>query len=138
MPSIRSVTATCAVSALLAGLGVPTAFAQDTATDPGAANPTHQRHGNHKRHHRHHLTDAQLTTVATALGTTLEALKAATANVKAAVGATPEKETKAERQALLATELGVTVDALRAAFASVRGTTDGTCKPPPTATSTGS
>ena len=131
MPSLRSVAATCGVGALLAGLGAPAAVAQSTTTGPGTAgatSPAHHRHGKHKRHHRH-LTDAQLTTVATALGTTLEALKAAQATVKAAVDATAEKETKAERAALLAAELGVTVDALRAAFASVHGTTDGTCKP---------
>jgi hypothetical protein len=70
----------------------------------------------------------QLTTVATRLGTTLEALTAAQATVKAATAATDARETKAQKDALLAAELNVTVAQLRAALASVRGTTDGRCK----------
>jgi hypothetical protein len=76
----------------------------------------------HKRGKNHggKLTDAQLTKVATALGTTLETLKAAQAKVKAAVKATDERETRAQEDALLASELGVSVSELRAAFASIK------------------
>ncbi len=79
-------------------------------------------------HLQRSLTDAQLTTVATKLGTTLEALKGAQAKVKAAIAATAARETRPQKDALLAAELDVTVAPLRTAFASVRGTTDGTCK----------
>ena len=129
MKSFRSITAVLASSALVAGAAAPVAMAQTPATYPGDSQ-TH-RPGKKGKKKPRKLTDAQLTTVASALGTTLDALKAAMASVKAATDATEVKETKAQKDALLAAELDVTVAQLRAAFGSVRGSTDGTCKPRP-------
>lgn len=125
MKHLRSITAVLATTALAAGVAAP-AFAQtSTATDSSTAT---QPGGHHGRHGGRKLTDAQLTVVATKLGVTLDALKAAQASVKTATDATAVKETRTQKDALLATALGVSPDALRAAFASVHGTTDGTCK----------
>lgn len=116
MPSVRTTIAVLSSTALLGAVAGP-ALAQDgSGTYPSDSTTQAAKKG--KRGGK--LTDAQLTTVATKLGTTLEALKAAQAKVKAAVKATEARETKAEQDALLAEELGVTVSELRAAFASVR------------------
>jgi len=145
MPPIRTTVAILSCTALLGGLAVP-AFAQDTTgTYPtDSADPSQTQKPKHKKGKRHggRLTDAQLTKVATKLGTTLEALKAARAEVKAAVRATEAHETRAQEDALLASKLDVTVEKLRAAFASVapargehRGGRGG-CEKPPSSTST--
>jgi hypothetical protein len=130
MMSLRTITAVVASAAVAGGGLAAPAFSQTAGTYPGDASSSSQSNKPGKRGHhgKRHLTDAQLTTVATALGTTLDGLKAAQAKVKAAVAATDAKETKAEKDGLLAAELNVTVTQLRAAFASVRGTTDGMCK----------
>lgn len=134
MNSIRTITAALATTGLMAVAGAPAAMAQSsTTTDYPSDTSTQTSKPAGKKGHKgkkgaRKLSDAQLTKVATALGTTLEALKAAQAKVKAATDATDAKETKAERDALLAPELGVTVTQLRTAFDSVRGTTDGKCK----------
>jgi len=133
MKSLRTITAVLATTALAAGAATP-AFAQTSATSPGDS--TTQRPAKQGKKKPRRLSDAQLTTVATALGTTLDALKAAQANAKAAAAATETRETRAEMDALLAAELDVTVAQLRAAFASVRATTDGMCKPRPAGATT--
>ena len=51
------------------------------------------------------LSDAQLTTVASTLGVSLEQLKAAQVKVKAAIAATAARETRAGQDSLLAPEL---------------------------------
>jgi hypothetical protein len=128
MKSFRTITAVLATSALAGGLAAPVlAQSADYPTDTSATTEAHQG-GKKGRHGPRKLSDAQLTTVATKLGTTLEALKAAQAAVKTATEATEARETHAQRDALLADELNVTVAQLRAAFASVRGATDGRCK----------
>lgn len=127
MTTLRITLATLGSTALLAGAAAP-AFAQDTAgtypSDPSSGSQTQQTQQGHRRGHgRGHgrrLSDAQLTKVASALGVTLDALKTAQAEVRAAVKATDARETRAEEDALLAQKLGVTVDELRAAFDSVR------------------
>ena len=132
MRSIRSITTTLAAVGALSLVGAPAALAQnstaDYPTDRAGQTDGAAKKGKKKGKRARALSDAQLTRVATALGTTLEALKAAQAEVKTALDATEERETKAERDALLAGKLDVTVEQLRAAFAGVRGTTDGTCK----------
>ncbi|MEN0011831.1 MAG: hypothetical protein AAGC46_00600 [Solirubrobacteraceae bacterium] len=67
-------------------------------------------------------TDAQLTTVATALGVSLDDLKAARTSVKATIASTDTRETPAQVNALLATALGgtITADQVTAAFASLK------------------
>ena len=126
MKSIRTMTAVLATTALAAGAAAPVALAQTSGTYP--SDTQSQRPAKKGKKKQRKLSDAQLTKVATALGTTLEALKVAQAAVKTATDATEARETPAERDALLAAELNVTVAQLRAAFASVRGTTDGRCK----------
>ena len=137
MRSIRTITAFVVTGALVAG-GASPAFAHgpgagagtgaDYPSDAGSQSQTQRKRAKKKPRR---LSDAQLTRVATALGTTLDALKAAQAEVKAAAAATEARETRAQMDALLAEALNVTVAQLRAAFASVRGSTDGTCKPRP-------
>jgi len=136
MTTIRRISTTLAATALLGASAVP-ALGQsgDYPTDSSNSTSTQstvkaKKHKKGKRGDRR-LPDAQLTKVATALGTDLASLKAAMASVKTKVDATDARETKAERDALLAEELGVSVDALRSAFSSVRGTTDGHCKGKP-------
>jgi hypothetical protein len=138
MKSVRSMTAILATATLAAGAAAPVASAQTATypTDPSGEQRS-ANHGKRGKKKPRRLSDAQLTRVATALGTTLEALKAAQAAVKTATAATEIRETRAQHDALLAAELDVTVTQLRAAFASVRGTTDGKCKPRPS-DSTGS
>jgi hypothetical protein len=129
MKAVRNLTAVVAATALAGGGLAAPVFARSAADDSAASGTTQSRTQESGRHHGgRRLSDAQLTTVATALGTTLDALKAAQAKVKAAAAATDARETKAQKDALLAGELNVTVTQLRAAFASVRGATDGTCK----------
>jgi len=137
MKKFRTTTAVLASAALVGGAAAP-AFAQsgDYPSEPSGSTQA-QRPAKKGKRGPKKLTDGQLTTVATKLGTTLEALKAAQAKVKAAVAATDATETKAERDALLAAELNVTVAQLKAAFDSVRGTTDGTCKAKGSSGSTG-
>lgn len=123
MPSLRSTLVVLGSTALMGSLATP-AFAQE-ATYPSDGTPTAtqgqtQKKGKRGKRRGGRLTDAQLTQVAEALGTTLEALKAAQAEVKSETAATDERETRAERDALLAGKLGVTVAELRAAFDGVR------------------
>ena len=139
MKSFRTITAVLATGALVAGSASPASAhpggpAADYPTDSGSASQVQKKRGKKKPRR---LSDAQLTTVATALGTTLEALKAAQASVRAAAAATEIRETRAQMDALLAEALNVTVAELRAAFASVRGTTDGMCKRPGSGTNPG-
>ncbi len=137
MSHLRLTLAVLSSAALLGGAAAGPAAAQDTAgtypTGPTSGPAGGHGHGPGGRGHRRggprKLSDAQLTTIATQLGTTLDALKAAIAKVDAAVKASPERETKAQRDALLATELGVSTDALTAAFEAARpapGGGDGT------------
>lgn len=132
MKSLRTITAVVATAALAGCVAAP-ASAQTAGSYPSDTTPMQaKKHGKRGKHKQRKLSDAQLTTVATALGTTLDALKAAQAKVKAALDATDAKETRAQADAQLASELGVTVDQLRAAFHSVRASGDGggggTCK----------
>jgi hypothetical protein len=125
MKSLRTITAVVATAALAGGVAAP-AFAQTAGSYPTDSTTTQaSKHGKKGKHKQRKLSDAQLTTVATALGTTLDALKAAQAKVKAATDATDARETKAQVDALLASELGVTVDQVRTAFDGVRGGDDG-------------
>ena len=136
MKSIRTITAVLATGALVAGAAAPAlahgpgaGAGADYPSDSGSQSQPQRKRGGKKKPRR--LSDAQLTRVATALGTTLDALKAAQAEVKAAAAATEARETRAQMDALLAEALNVTVAQLRDAFASVRGSTDGMCKPRP-------
>lgn len=67
-------------------------------------------------------TDAQLTTVATALGVSLDDLAAARTSVKSTIAGTDTRETPTQVNALLATALGgsITADQVKAAFASLK------------------
>ena len=130
MTSIRNLTAVLAASGALLAAGAPAAPAQSgTAGGDYPTDTTSQtgKKGKKGRRGPRRLSDAQLTKVATALGTDLAGLKAAMAEVKKTVDATDERETRADRDALLAAALGATVDELRAAFGSVRGASDGRC-----------
>ncbi len=122
MSPLRTSLAVLASAALLAALPAG-AHAQSSADSPTPGEPSssqvHEKKGKKKRAPRR-LTDAQLTSVAEALGTTLSALKEARSAVKAAVEASPERETRAQRDAMLAERLGVTAAEVRSAFASVR------------------
>ena len=122
MLSIRKATVVLASGALLAAASAPAAFAQsgtaDYPSDTATQSERPAKSGNRAKRARK-LTTAQLTAVATRLGVTVEALKAAQAKVKAATAATEARETKAQTDALLAAELGVTAEQVRAAFASV-------------------
>lgn len=119
--NFRMTAASLGATAMLFGAAAP-AFAQTTADYPtDTSTTTTQTAKAHKGKKARKLTDAQLTTVATALGTDLATLKAAQAKVKAAVAATDAKESKGEQNALLASELGVTAAQVKAAFASVAG-----------------
>lgn len=117
----RIVTAALATTVLAAA----PALAQ-TAEQPSDSGTQTQQKAGKKGKHPKRLSDAQLASVAEALGTTTAALKTAMAEVKRETAATEARESKAQKDALLAGKLGVGVEELRAAFASVRGRTDGT------------
>ena len=118
--TFRSLAATAGASVLLlVGVASP-ALSQSGGSSDSGTTTQEQKKGKKKKGRHGKLSDAQLTTVAEALGVTLEKLKAALAEVKTATAATDERETKAEKDELLATALGVTVEELRAAFASLR------------------
>lgn len=136
MPSLRTALTVLGATALLGGLGTP-AYAQSSAgdypTDSGSSqSDTSGKHtsgkkkagkkGKRARHRRgaRRLSQSQLTAVAEKLGTTLAKLKEAQSEVKAAVKASEERETRSEIDAMLAEKLGVTATEVRAAFDSVR------------------
>jgi hypothetical protein len=120
MSPLRTTLAVVSSAALLATLPAG-AVAQSPGDYPTSGEPTSSqvhKKGKKKRAHRK-LSDAQLTRVAEALDTTLAALKEAMSEVGAAVKASEERETKAQREAMLAERLGVSAADVRAAFASV-------------------
>ncbi len=129
MRSLRSTLTVLGTTALMGGLATP-ALAQDSAgtypTDTDTSQSTtsgkhkSKQKGKRGKASRAKLTDAQLTTVAEALGTTLAALKTAQSEVKAAVKASEARETRSQRDAMLAEKLGVTSAELRAAFDEAR------------------
>lgn len=121
MSPIRTAVAVLSSTALLGGLASP-ALAQEATypTDTTTSETQKPAKQGKKAKRAKKLTDAQLTAVAEELGTTLTALKAAMAEVKAAVQATEARETKAQEHALLAEKLGVTAAEVKAAFDSVR------------------
>lgn len=121
MPSIRTTVAVLGSTALLGGLASPAVAQEATySSDTGTSQTQKPAKKKGKKRPAKRLTDAQLTTVAEQLGTTLEALKTAMSEVKAATKATEARETRAEEDALLGEKLGKTAAEVKAAFASVR------------------